>query len=88
MKILVLMHIENEGPGTLGEYLVAKNVTLRICRLFHAERLPSDASGFDAILSMGGPMNVYEEEKYPFLKEEALDCGYRLVVHDTNINSV
>jgi GMP synthase-like glutamine amidotransferase len=66
------MHIENEGPGTLGDYLVAKNVTLRICRLFDAERLPSDASGFDAIVSMGGPMNVYEEEKYPFLKEEAL----------------
>lgn len=52
MKILVLMHIENEGPGTLGEHLVAKNVTLRVCRLFDAEQLTSDASGFDAVVSM------------------------------------
>jgi GMP synthase-like glutamine amidotransferase len=72
MKILVFMHIENEGPGTLGDYLVAKNVTPRICRLFDAEPLPGDASGFDAIVSMGGPMSVYEEAKYPFLKEETL----------------
>ena len=32
--------------------------------------LPSDLSQIDAVISMGGPMNVYEEDKYPFLKEE------------------
>jgi GMP synthase-like glutamine amidotransferase len=72
MKILVLMHIENEGPGTLGEYLLSKNVTLRTCRLYDHEPLPEEPSAFDAVVSMGGPMNVYEEGKYPFLKEETL----------------
>jgi GMP synthase (glutamine-hydrolysing) len=72
MKTLVCMHIENEGPGTLGDYLLAENVPLRLCRLYDAEVLPEDPLEFDAIVSMGGPMNVYEEDEYPFLKEETL----------------
>ncbi len=70
MKVLVLMHIENEGPGTLDDYLRAKNITVRTCRLYDGERLPPDPLDFDAVVSMGGPMNVYEDEKHPFLKEE------------------
>jgi GMP synthase-like glutamine amidotransferase len=72
MKILVLIHAKTEGPGSLGDYLVARNVTLRTCSLFNTEPLPRDPAAFDAIVSMGGPMNVHEEEKYPFLKEETL----------------
>jgi GMP synthase-like glutamine amidotransferase len=33
------------------------------------EALP-DAGEIDAALSMGGPMTVYEEERYPFLRDE------------------
>jgi GMP synthase-like glutamine amidotransferase len=29
-----------------------------------------DLQDVDAVVSLGGPMNVYEEEKYPFLKDE------------------
>ncbi len=32
--------------------------------------LPKDDTDFQAVVCLGGPMNVYEEEKYPFLKEE------------------
>ena len=32
--------------------------------------MPPDFSSIDAVISLGGPMNVYEEEPYPFLKEE------------------
>ncbi len=70
MKVLVFMHIENEGPGTLGDSLIAGKAALHHCRLFDAEPVPGDPGEFDAIVSMGGPMNVYEEDKYPFLKEE------------------
>lgn len=70
MRMLVIKHIENEGPGTLGDYLQARGVTLETVSLHNGESLPRDADDYAAIVSMGGPMNVYEEDKYPFLAEE------------------
>jgi len=34
--------------------------------------LPDRLSNFAAVVMLGGPMNVYEEETYPFLKDENL----------------
>ncbi len=70
MKIIVLMHVESEGPGSLGTYLDSAGTDMATVRLYAGDRLPSDLSGFDAVVSMGGPMNVYEEDDYPFLREE------------------
>ena len=36
----------------------------------HEDGLPKDIGDIDAVVSLGGPMNVYEEDKYPFLKKE------------------
>jgi len=68
MKALVIMHVEAEGPGTLGHYLEAIQASVHTARLYAGDPLPAPA--FDVIISMGGPMNVYEEERYPFLREE------------------
>ncbi|MGO9569001.1 MAG: type 1 glutamine amidotransferase [Desulfomonilaceae bacterium] len=70
MKIIVIMHIESEGPGSLGTYLESVGAETLTVRLYAGDRLPAEFSGFDAVVSMGGPMNVYEEDRYPFLKEE------------------
>jgi GMP synthase-like glutamine amidotransferase len=70
MKIVVIMHVESEGPGSLGTFLDSAGAETVTVRLYAGDRLPSDLSGFDAVVSMGGPMNVYEEDEYPFLKEE------------------
>jgi len=70
MKIIVIMHVESEGPGSLGTYLESVGAEALTVRLYAGDRLPSEFSGFDAVVSMGGPMNVYEEDQYPFLKEE------------------
>ena len=43
--------------------------TVTKTRLFDGERLPS-ITDFDLLVIMGGPMNVYEEDEYSFLKEE------------------
>lgn len=71
MKILVIMHVESEGPGSLGTFLRSEGIDVLTVRLYNGDRLP-DLSKCDAVVSMGGPMNVYEEDKYPFLKEEAI----------------
>jgi GMP synthase-like glutamine amidotransferase len=72
MKTLITMHVPSEGPGTLGSFLTARNVDVITVRLYDGESLPPDPSGLDAMVSMGGPMNVYEDEKYPFLGPETL----------------
>ncbi len=72
MKILVIMHVESEGPGTLGTFFEGLNAEIHTIRLYAGHSLPADPREFDAVVSMGGPMNVYEEDEYPFLKDETL----------------
>jgi GMP synthase (glutamine-hydrolysing) len=66
------MHIESEGPGTLGDFLDREGVSVTTRHLYRGDGLPADPREADLIVSLGGPMNVYEDEKHPFLKEEAL----------------
>jgi GMP synthase (glutamine-hydrolysing) len=70
MKALILMHVEHEGPGTLGTFLQEEGVETRTLHLYRGDECPSDPGETDLIVSMGGPMNVYEDGKYPFLAEE------------------
>jgi len=69
-SVLIVEHAETEGPGTLGEFLRDIEADIRTVRVFKGDPLPDDIGSFDALVSMGGPMNVYEEGKYPFLREE------------------
>lgn len=69
MRVLVVMHVESEGPGVFGELLRATGAKVQVARLHLGEALPA-VEQLDAVFSMGGPMNVYEEERYPFLRDE------------------
>jgi GMP synthase (glutamine-hydrolysing) len=70
MRVLIIMHTESEGPGTLGDFLLRAGATLQTASLHAGDRLPASPREFDALISMGGPMNVYEEARYPFLRDE------------------
>ncbi len=70
MRVLIFEHVESEGPGTLGEFLLSAGASLCTVRLYAGDDVPRDPCAFDAVVSMGGPMNVYEEGRYPFLREE------------------
>lgn len=69
-EILVLQHVEAEGPGLIGTVAREEGFTLRVTRLFMGERAPRDARPFGAIVVMGGPMGVYDEEEFPFIPDE------------------
>jgi GMP synthase-like glutamine amidotransferase len=71
MRVLVIMHVESEGPGVFGELLHAAGAEVRVARLHLGDALPEPRE-LDAALSMGGPMNVYEEQRYPFLRDETV----------------
>lgn len=68
--ILFLKHIEIEGPETVYDFFVKKGFKTKILELQQGDALPKTIKGIDAVVCLGGPMNVYEENKHPFLKEE------------------
>ena len=69
MKILVLQHEQVEHPGIFRRFLQEEGHEWVSVHLNDGEVLPS-LGGFDALWVMGGPMDVWEEEKYPWLKKE------------------
>ncbi|MBF0122811.1 MAG: type 1 glutamine amidotransferase [Candidatus Omnitrophica bacterium] len=68
--VLFIKHVDIEGPETLGAFFEKKGHPLSVISLHRGERFPRDLKEVDAVVSLGGPMNVYEEEAYPFLKDE------------------
>lgn len=60
--ILIIKHVLQEGPGTIAEFYS----DIKTIELSRGEALPADVSGIDAVFSMGGPMNAYDES----LKDE------------------
>jgi GMP synthase (glutamine-hydrolysing) len=66
---LVLQHIDVEGPGLLGAVLQAHGIALRTIRTFAGETVPVRCDA-EALIVMGGPMGVYERDRYPHLGDE------------------
>jgi GMP synthase (glutamine-hydrolysing) len=69
LSVLVFQHDPYDGPGYLGEALLQRGAKFTIVRLYNGDALP-DTSAYDMLLVMGGAMNVYQEDKYPWLVEE------------------
>ena len=70
------MHVASEPAGTLADFMTREDIEFRNVRLYAGDRLPRNAERVRSVLIMGGPMNVYEEEKFPFLKEEDRFIGH------------
>jgi GMP synthase (glutamine-hydrolysing) len=73
-EVLVLRHVSWEGLGAFEERLDARGVPWYYVDLFADHPLP-DLRLARALLVMGGPMGVYEAERYPFLGEEISALG-------------
>lgn len=70
--ILFIKHIDIEGPETLGPIFESHGFTCKTIDLSLGDSLPKNLAALEAVVALGGPMNVYEEDKYPFLKDEDL----------------
>lgn len=69
MRIHYLQHVSFENPGMIVEWAKKNKLKLTGTHLYNYEELPT-MERFDCLIIMGGPMNIYEEEKYPWLKYE------------------
>ncbi|MFZ3209856.1 MAG: gamma-glutamyl-gamma-aminobutyrate hydrolase family protein [Geobacteraceae bacterium] len=68
-EVLIFKHVPFEGPGTFQNALDSRKIRSRDVRLYDCGA-PANLDGCGGLIIMGGPMNVYEEDKYPFLKDE------------------
>jgi len=71
MNILIVKHVGVEGPGSIGTHLRQHGIPFRILNLEANEPFP-ELDNLTHIILLGGPMNVYEEGRYPFLAKEDL----------------
>ena len=69
LSVLVFQHDPYDGPGYLGDAFLRRGATLTIVQLHNGEAVP-DTTPYDVLLVMGGTMNVYQEDKFPWLAEE------------------
>ncbi|MCR3883329.1 type 1 glutamine amidotransferase [Methanotrichaceae archaeon M04Ac] len=69
MRIHSLQHVPFEGLATIEDWAISRGYTISRTLLFRGEPLP-DPAEFNWLVVMGGPMNVYEEERYPWLAQE------------------
>lgn len=69
MKILVFQHLRVEHSGVFGEFWGEAGHSEHVVELDEGEVIPA-LQDFDMLAVMGGPMDVWQEEAYPWLKLE------------------
>ena len=69
MKFLILQHINIEHPGIFLKFMKEDNIKIDTVELDENEKIPN-LDPYDAMIVMGGPMDTWQEETYPWLKPE------------------
>lgn len=68
----VLQQLAFEDLGILEPLLRERGYSIRTWEAGEVSELPSQLGPADLLIVLGGPIGVYEEEAYPFLREEKL----------------
>ncbi len=68
--MLVIQHIGCETLGTIAGALGARGISHNYVRAFQGDKIPNTMGDSAGLVVMGGPMGVYEQERYPFLRQE------------------
>ena len=59
----------SQNPGIFRDFAESQNISFHEVDLHAGEKIP-ELRGYDALWVMGGSMNVWEEDKYPWLIDE------------------
>lgn len=70
MRVLAIVHQRDAGPGVFTEAVVAADGQLDEWTLAERPEPPADPLGYDAVLVLGGAMNVDEGERHGWIGEE------------------
>lgn len=70
MTILAVRHVASEGMGLLEKIFAEERVPFQYLEAQKDPFPTVDLSRFSGLVAMGGPMGVYEADRYPFLSRE------------------
>jgi GMP synthase (glutamine-hydrolysing) len=66
----VLQHTASETLGSIEDALRGHHVGFNYIETHRGQSVPKEMAGRAGLVVMGGPMGVYEEAKFPFLRDE------------------
>ena len=69
MRVHFIQHVHFENPGHLLEWAKDEHHKTSFTKTFEKISFPK-LTDFDLLVIMGGPMSVYDENKFPWLKKE------------------
>ncbi len=69
IRILIFQHLACEHPGTFRDLMRDDDVVTHTVELDDGEPIPC-LDGFDALMVMGGPMDVWQTAIHPWLDAE------------------
>jgi GMP synthase-like glutamine amidotransferase len=69
--VLVFQHSDNCHLGSLGTYLASDGIKPTIIALNEGESIPP-LETFEILIVLGGPQDVWEEDKFPWLRQEKI----------------
>ncbi|WP_141604017.1 type 1 glutamine amidotransferase [Terrilactibacillus laevilacticus] len=76
MKVHIIQHVPYESPGLIEDWCYQHNYAIEIIKQYESQSIPS-VEDVEFLVIMGGPMNIYEDNRYPWLpkeKELISDC--------------
>ena len=68
--VLVMQHHPVENLGTIEQALTAAGLKAEYVHSYAGQPVPGDMEGYAGLVLMGGPMGVYESDRYPWLEDE------------------
>ena len=68
--VLVLQHADPEHPGLIADAVQEIGGLLEIVRCDLGQPVPESLDDYDGLIIMGGPQSVYEEDRFPYLRDE------------------
>ena len=69
-SVFVLQHTPIETLGTIEDALRGHRIGAEYIETHAGKPVPGEMAGKAGVIVMGGPMGVYEQAKYPFLRDE------------------
>jgi GMP synthase (glutamine-hydrolysing) len=84
MRLHWFQHVPFEGLGSIELWALQHGMEVSVTRFYAGDQLPR-LEAIDWLVVMGGPMNIYEEADYPWLKAEkmyirqAIEAGKKVV---------
>ncbi|MDX9883704.1 MAG: type 1 glutamine amidotransferase [Prolixibacteraceae bacterium] len=69
MRVHYFQHVPFEGLGCIEEWISGNGHRLSVTRFYRSD-IPPDVNDIDFLIVMGGPMGIYDEEEFPWLRAE------------------